>query len=55
MPSAAEAAVLPLAPKPAAALSALSFVPLAASMIAVFGALLAQQAVIDAAEKWRNR
>ena len=32
-----------------------SFVPLAASMLAVFGALFAQQAVIDAAEKWRKR
>lgn len=36
-------------------LSPRSFVPLAASMLAVFAALVAQQAVIDAAQKWRQR
>ena len=40
---------------PSRKLTPLSFVPLAASMLAVFGALFAQQAVVDAAEKWRNR
>ncbi len=39
----------------AAKLTPRSFVPLAASMLAVFAALLAQQAVIDAAAEWRKR
>ena len=39
----------------AAKITPRSFVPLAASMLAVFGALLAQQALIDAAQKRRER
>lgn len=55
MSSAAQAAATPSRPKPIPRLSPRSFVPLVASMAAVFAALLAQQTVMDAAQKWRER
>lgn len=45
----------PTEPAELTRLSPRSFVPLAASMLAVFAALLAQQTVIDAAQRWRER
>ena len=52
MPSATETTAVPSSPS---VLSPRSFVPLAVSMLAVFAALIAQQTVIDAAQRWRER
>ena len=55
MTSTAELAAPPLVPAKAATLTPRDFLPAAISTVAVIAAILVQHAVIEAAQRWRER